>query len=164
MFSRSSFGLECGASETAAAAPPPAEEMDLLASIPIFAPLPGGSIEHLATRLVPLRVQRGTVVIREGDEGDRFFIVAAGELDVLQDSVEIGALKAGDYFGEIALLRDMPRTATVSARTDAVVYGLDRQDFLAAVTGHPQSTEAAETVVSARLAGPAGTGYQSTLN
>ncbi len=148
----------------AAAAPPPAEEMDLLASIPIFAPLPGGSIEHLATRLVPLRVQRGTVVIREGDEGDRFFIVAAGELDVLQDSVEIGALKAGDYFGEIALLRDMPRTATVSARTDAVVYGLDRQDFLAAVTGHPQSTEAAETVVSARLAGPAGTGYQSTLN
>ena len=59
-------------------------------------------------------------------------------------------------------MRDVPRTATVTARTDVVLYALDRADFLAAVTGHPQSTEAAETVVSARLSGPAATGYRST--
>jgi hypothetical protein len=146
----------------AAAAPPPAAETNLLTSIPIFAPLPGGSVENLATRLVPLRVHPGELVIREGDEGDRFFIVAEGELTVAQDGVEIGTMNAGDYFGEIALLRDVPRTATVTARTIAVLYALDREDFLAAVTGHAQSAEAAETVMSSRLAGPGTTSYQPT--
>ncbi len=133
----------------------------MLASVPIFAPLPGGSLEHLAARLVPLRVDAGTVIVREGDAGDRFYIVAEGEMEVSQDGGAMSELAAGDYFGEIALLRDVPRTATVTARTDAVLYALDRDDFLAAVTGHPQSAEAAETVMSARLSGPASTGYRS---
>ena len=114
--------------------------------------------------LVPLRVEPGTVVIREGDEGDRFYLVAEGTLDVSQDDAKLTELHAGDYFGEIALLRDTTRTATVTARTDAVLYGLDREEFLAAVTGHPQSAEAAESVMSARLAGPAATGYRSAAN
>lgn len=145
----------------ASAAAPEASELRILASVPIFAPLPGGSLEHLATRLVPLRVDGGTIIVREGDAGDRFYIVADGELDVSQDGAAIATLEPGGYFGEIALLRDTARTATVTARTDAVLYALDRDDFLAAVTGHPQSAEAAETVMSARLAGPAATGYRS---
>ena len=145
----------------ATAAPPEASELRILASVPIFAPLPGGSLEHLAARLVPLRIDAGTVIVREGDSGDRFYIVAEGEIEVSQYDRTISELKPGDYFGEIALLRDVPRTATVTARTSAVLYALDRDDFLAAVTGHPQSAEAAETVMSARLSGPASTGYRS---
>lgn len=145
----------------AAATAPDAAELRILAAVPIFAPLPGGSLDHLAARLVPLRVEAGTMIVREGDTGDRFYIVAEGELDVSQDGFPVTELKEGDYFGEIALIRDVARTATVTARTPVVLYALDREDFLAAVTGHPASTEAAETVVSARLTGPASIGYRS---
>jgi MFS family permease len=143
---------------------PNEDELRILTGVPIFTPLPGPSLEQLATRLVPLRVDTGTVIIREGDEGDRFYIVAEGEFDVSQDGAALRSLAPGDYFGEIALLRDTSRTATVTARTDAVLYALDREDFLAAVTGHPQSAEAAESVMSARLAGPAATGYRSAVS
>ena len=146
------------------AAAPDTEELRILVSVPIFTPLPGGSLEHLAARLVPLRVDAGSVVVRQGDAGDRFYIVAEGTLEVMQDGTRISELTPGGYFGEIALLRDVARTATVVARSDAVLYALDREDFLAAVTGHPQSAEAAETVMTARLAGPAATGYRSAVN
>jgi MFS family permease len=146
------------------AAAPDANELRILVSVPIFTPLPGGSIEHLAARLVPLRVEAGTVIVREGDAGDRFYIVADGELEVAQEGARISERGPGGYFGEIALLRDTTRTATVTARTDTTLYALDREDFLAAVTGHPQSAEAAESVMSARLAGPAATGYRSAFD
>ena len=103
-------------------------------------------------------------MVRQGDEGDRFYLVVAGTLDVSQDGANLTELHTGDYFGEIALLRDTTRTASVTARTDAVLYALDREEFLAAVTGHPQSAEAAESVMSARLAGPAATGYRSAAS
>jgi MFS family permease len=148
----------------AGAEAPDADELRILGSVPIFAPLPGGTLEHLAARLVPLRVDAGSVVMREGDLGDRFYIVAEGELEVTQDGARIAELEPGDYFGEIALLRDTARTATVTVKTDAVLYALDREEFLAAVTGHPLSAEAAETVMSARLAGPLSTGYRSTTS
>jgi MFS family permease len=147
----------------AAAKAPDESTLRLLGATPIFAPLPGASLEHLAARLVPLRLEPGAVIVREGDAGDRFYIVAEGEVDVSQDGVPLTSLREGGYFGEIALLRDVARTATVTARTDVVLYALDRDDFLAAVTGHPQSAEAAETVMSARLAGPAATGYRATV-
>jgi MFS family permease len=147
----------------AGAAAPKTEELRILAAVPIFAPLPGGSLEHVAGRLVPLRLEPGTVIVREGDAGDRFYIVAEGEVDVTQSGAALTGLGPGDYFGEIALLRDVARTATVTARTHVVLYALDRDDFLAAVTGHPQSAEAAESVMAARLAGPASTGYRSSV-
>jgi MFS family permease len=157
------FGVTVARIDAGAPAPH-VDELRVLASVPIFAPLPGGSLEHLAARLVPLRVDPGTVIVREGDAGDRFYIVADGSLEVSQYGREISALDAGGYFGEIALLRDVPRTATVTAKTNAVLYALDRDDFLSAVTGHAQSAEAAETVMSARLAGPASTGYRSVTS
>jgi MFS family permease len=146
-----------------AAKAPDESTLRLLGSTPIFAPLPGAALEHLAARLVPLRLEPGAVIVREGDPGDRFYIVVEGEVEVSQGGVPLSDLREGGYFGEIALLRDVARTATVTARTGVVLYALDRDDFLAAVTGHPQSAEAAETVMSARLAGPAATGYRATV-
>ena len=132
---------------------PGGTELRILGSVPIFAPLPGVTLEHLATRLVPLRIEPGTIVVREGDPGDRFYVVAEGTLDVSEYGRTISELGAGGYFGEIALIRDVPRTATVTAKSDVVLYALDRDDFLSAVTSHEPSAEAAEEVVSARLAG-----------
>ena len=137
----------------ALATPPGGAELSLLASTPIFAPLPGTTLEHVATRLTPLRLEPGSVIVRQGDEGDRFYLVAEGTLDVSEDGRQFSELEAGDYFGEIALLRDVPRTATVTAKTAVVLYALDRDDFLAAVTSHAPSAQAAESVVSARLSG-----------
>jgi MFS family permease len=137
----------------AAATAPEADELRILASVPIFSPLPGASLEHLAGRLVPLRLEPGTVIVREGDAGDRFYIVAEGEVEVSEGGKPVSGLEAGGYFGEIALIRDVPRTATVVAKTPVVLYALDREDFLAAVTSHAPSEQAAEEVVSARLAG-----------
>jgi MFS family permease len=135
------------------AVPPDAEELRVLASVPIFTPLPGSSLEHLAGRLVPMRLDAGTMIVREGDAGDRFYIVAEGEVEISEQGKSISVLGAGGYFGEIALLRDVPRTATVTAKTSVVLYALDREDFLAAVTSHAPSAQAADDVVSSRLAG-----------
>jgi MFS family permease len=130
---------------------PDAEGLALLSSVPIFAPLSGVALEHVASRLLPLQLDAGTVVIREGDSGDRFYIVADGILDVSTDGARVAEITRGDHFGEIALLRDVPRTATVTAKNDVRLYALDREDFLAAVTGSPPSAQAAETIVTTRL-------------
>jgi hypothetical protein len=132
----------------------PEERLAVLRPNPIFAPLPSNVLEGLATALVPLTVSAGDTVIRQGDEGDRFYLVAEGELDVEVDGQPAGRLGPGDSFGEIALLRDVPRTATVTAATNARLYALERDDFLAAVTGHAESAEAADTIVASRLGAP----------
>jgi hypothetical protein len=126
-------------------------QVELLRSIPIFSPLSPAVLEGLAARLEPVQVAAGDVIMRQGDSGDRFYIVAAGEVEVGIDGQVQAAQGPGEYFGEIALLRDVPRTATVIARTDAELYALEREDFVAAVTGHSASAEAAEAVVGARL-------------
>jgi MFS family permease len=141
-----------------AAAEAPGTELSLLRSIPIFAPLPGTPLEHLAARLVPLQVEPGTVIVKQGDSGDRFYVVVEGEVEVAVDGATVSELGPGGYFGEIALIRDMPRTATATARTPVVLYALEREDFLAAVTGHAPSEAAAENVASARLASVPTTG------
>jgi MFS family permease len=131
--------------------PPAAELLDLLRGIPFLALLPGPALEELASRLVPVAVTAGSHIIRQGDPGDRFYVIEEGKADVLIDGRFVRTLVPGEYFGEIALLRDVPRTATVTASTDLALRALERDDFIAAVTGHAPSARAAGAVVSARL-------------
>ena len=91
-------------------------------------------------------------MVRQGEPGDRFYIVAEGEVEVVVDGRVVRTEGAGDHFGEIALLRDVPRTATVRAVTDTELYALERDEFIAAVTGHAATAEAADAAVATRLA------------
>jgi MFS family permease len=127
-------------------------EVGLLAKIPIFVPLPEPTLERLAAQLEAVSAAPGTVVIRQGDAGDKFYVVADGELEVTVDGATTATLGRGDAFGEIALLRDVPRTATVTAKTPVKLLALGRDAFLEAVTASPPSARAADAIVGARLA------------
>jgi len=130
----------------------PTRQQDLVDDVPMFAPLSLAAKERLAARLVPLEVPADTTVLRAGDVGDRFYIVDSGSVRIALESGDKES-GAGDYFGEIALLRDVPRTATVTATTETCLYALERADFLAALTGHALAEAAAEDVVGERLGG-----------
>ena len=130
----------------------PTRQQDLVDAVPMFAPLSLAAKERLAARLVPVDVPPEATVVRAGDVGDRFYIVDSGTVRIALESGEKES-GAGEYFGEIALLRDVPRTATVTAATPSRLYALERADFLSAVTGHALAEAAAEDVVGARLAG-----------
>ena len=134
-----------------AATQAPSTELEVLESVSIFAPLSGAAREQLARQLVPVRLDAGTVVVRQDEPGDRFYIVREGEVAVSVDDTPVSTLGPGESFGEIALIRDVPRTATVTTRTLVLLYALDRDHFLAAVTGHAPSAAEAERVVSSRL-------------
>jgi MFS family permease len=129
----------------------PAPELELIDRVPMFAPLSIAAKERVAAHLVPRSVHAGELVIRAGDAGDRFYIVGEGELDIEANGLHTTAGNA-DYFGEIALLRDVPRTATVKALTETKLYALQRDDFLAAVTGHSAAHAVGEAVADERLA------------
>jgi MFS family permease len=128
----------------------PVPGLALLDCVPMFAPLSIAAKEHMASTLVPVPVGAGETVIRAGERGDRFYIVADGQLEVTADAPR-ATLRKHDYFGEIALLRDVVRTATVRAVADSQLYALERDDFLAAVTGHTAVRAAGEAVVEERL-------------
>jgi MFS family permease len=131
-------------------AEPPAE-VGLLRSLPLFAPLPPATIEYLAGRLERRRVSAGETVMRRGEPGEAFYVIANGTVEVLLDG-DRRELGAGEFFGEIALLRDVPRTATVVAKTNAELLELSRDDFVNAVTGHAGASAVAEMFVRGRLA------------
>ena len=105
-----------------------------------------------------LDVAAGTTIVEQGAAGDRFYLVADGEIDVVLGGVTMATLRSGDYFGEIALLRDVPRTANCVARTDAEIYMLGRDVFVAAVSGDMRSSAEAETVMTRRLDEQSGVG------
>jgi MFS family permease len=131
--------------------PAAGREVELLRGVSIFAPLPDATLEQLARQLLPLRLRAGSIVFAQGDAGDRFYVVADGTVDVSVDEGAVTVLEPGGAFGEIALLRDVPRTATVTAQSDVELYALERDDFIAAVTGHAPSAQAADAVIAVRL-------------
>jgi MFS family permease len=129
----------------------PAPELELLEEVPMFSPLSIAAKERVAASLVRLSVPSGELVIRAGDTGDRFYIVDDGEFDIEAGGFHSTAHRA-DYFGEIALLRDVPRTASVAAAVDSHLFALQRDDFLTAVTGHSVAHAKGQAVAEARLA------------
>ena len=137
-----------------AAARVPTEPLELLRAIPMFSLLPPTVLERLASVAAEVRVPAMSEVFRQGERGDRFYVIADGAATVEIDGAEASTLGRGGFFGEIALLRDVPRTATVRAVQDLRLFALERDDFIAAVTGHAPSRQAADSIVAARL--PAG--------
>jgi hypothetical protein len=127
------------------------EGLALVEAVPMFAPLDRTALEGLARQLTRVEVGAGTLVFDEGDPGDQFFIIETGAVEVWHDGVLLRREEAGDYFGEIALLRDVPRTAQVRAVTPTVLRGLDRKAFLDAVLGNVEAVTAAETIVARRI-------------
>jgi MFS family permease len=129
----------------------PERELELLRGISIFRPLPAPILEGLAGAMLPLHVEAGREIVREGEAGDRFYVIASGEVEIVTAGEVINHEGPGEFFGEISLLRDVPRTATVRAKTDVELRALERDDFIAAVTGHAASAEAADSIVATRL-------------
>ena len=146
-----------------AQAPVPVVEIALLRSIPLFAELPAPALEGLAAALTPAAVAAGTVLIRQGEEGDAYYAIAAGQFEVVQDGHFLRRCGRGEGVGEIALLRAVPRTATVIAHTDATVYKLAREPFLTAVLGHAATQRQARSIADARLAADAARGKDSSV-
>jgi MFS family permease len=126
--------------------------LELLRGVSLLALLPEPTLERLAGALIRVEAPAGHVVIHQGDVGDRFYVIEAGTVEVTKDGRHIADLGRGDFVGEIALLRDVPRTATVTATTDAVLQALERADFIPAVTGQGDFGEAAEVAMTMRLA------------
>jgi MFS family permease len=128
------------------------DELRMLRASPLFAPLSAPVLESLAAALRTETHPAGTDIVRQGDPGDRYYLLEGGAVRVEIDGRLVQTLGPGDGFGEIALLRDVPRTATVRAIDDVEVYSLAREPFLEALTGVPASRAAAEAVVEQRLA------------
>jgi Cyclic nucleotide-binding domain len=126
----------------------PITEMATLRATPLLGALPGPALETVARESSRVEVAAGTVIVTQGDPGTQYFAVISGELAVSINGTDRARLTRGDGFGEIALLRDVPRTATVRAVTDAVLLAVDREPFLTAVTGHLRTHERATSIAS----------------
>jgi MFS family permease len=127
------------------------QEIEVLKKVRMFRPLPMPAIDSLALHVDHAKVAAGQEVFHQGDHGDRFYVIENGEADVIGDGRLIGTRGPGDCFGEIALLHDILRTATVRARTPLRLYALDRHHFVSAVSDYPSSGREASTLVGDRL-------------
>jgi CRP-like cAMP-binding protein len=120
--------------------------------LPLFAPLAPATLEYLGGRLVRRRFGAGETIVTRGERGDAFFVIASGTVEVTPAEGSPRRLGPGEHFGEIALLRDVPRTATVVAATEVEVLELSGEEFVAAVSGDAEALRVADAVVGARLA------------
>jgi MFS family permease len=129
----------------------PVVELALLRSLRLFADLPAPQLEALARDLRPMSAVPGEAIVTQGEVGDRYYAIADGTLEAIEDGIATRTMGRGDGFGEIALLRDIPRTATVRAITPAHLFALDRAPFVEAVTGHPATRRFAAAITTERL-------------
>ena len=129
----------------------PVTEMAVLRSTSLFGALPGPALETVAREAQRVEIPAGDVIVQQGDPGVEYFAVISGRLAVAIDSTDRRELGPGDDFGEVALIRDVPRSATVRAITDAVLLVVDRQTFLTAVTGHATTLNRASSIATEHL-------------
>lgn len=129
----------------------PVQRIELLRGVPFLSSLSEATVERLARFATQERASAGTQVVQQGATGEGFYVIESGAVEVIVDGRPLTVLAAPDYFGEIALLRDVPRTASVRAREDSVFLVLARRDFLPAVVGYAPSLASAEAVVARRL-------------
>jgi MFS family permease len=129
----------------------PVVEIALLRSLRIFANLSGPATEGVARAMERVDVHDGQVLMREGEPGHTFYAICDGTLAIERGGKDLGLRGRGDGVGEIALLRSIPRTATVTAVGDATLYELDRDTFLTAVAGHRPTADTADRVIDERL-------------
>ena len=133
-----------------ASAKVPIVEIGLLRSLRLFSALSPPSLEGIARSLEPLEATAGTAIVTQGEVGEHYYAIAEGELEVVIDGKRVNVLTRGDGFGEIALLHDCTRTATVAALTDAKLYSLEKEPFLEVLTGHPAAMDSATAIVAER--------------
>ena len=133
--------------------PPSAEIIDRLLKDPVFEHLAIAALSRLSVGLEQIAVPAGVAVITEGEHGDRYYLIVDGTVDVTIGGRYVRTMGSGASFGEIALLRDSPRTATVTTTADTNLFAVARDDFLQAVTGHPRSMATATETVRTFLAG-----------
>jgi hypothetical protein len=133
-------------------AAPAGESIRLLRSVAMFAPLPLSQLEQLAAALQPAVVfTDGEVILQQGDVGDRCFIIMRGTVAIEQAATPVAELGRGEIVGEIALLRDVPRTATARAVGASELTALDRETFLLVVTGSAAAYATAHEQTDRRL-------------
>jgi CRP-like cAMP-binding protein len=117
----------------------------------LFRELPAERVSSLATKFVPRSAPSGTDVVKFGDQGDEFFLIAKGQVDVLSaEGKKLVSLGDGEVFGEIALLRNVPRTATVRTTTDTLLLVLSREVFLSALHADLSLSERVEAMAQSR--------------
>jgi MFS family permease len=126
-------------------------EIALLQRVPMLNALPLPSIEQLTRGLEPVEVAAGATVVEQGEVGDRYFVIESGEVEVVGDGQVVATLGPGQGFGEIALLGEGRRTATVRARLALRLQALESERFLSVVLGYPPSARDAGTTVATML-------------
>jgi hypothetical protein len=140
---------------TESGAPVSERHFGFVRRLPLFASLPVATLENLALRLSERSYAPGEPIVSQGRLGDTFYVIADGDVSVSVDGAVRGHQHPGDFFGEIALLHDVPRTATVKALGPVTALAIEREAFLAAVSGHARSAAATARLARERLEGDA---------
>lgn len=130
----------------------PIVELSLLRSLPIFWHLPAPALEGLARNATPATFPAGTLLMTQGEPGDRYLAIAGGDAEVIRDGVVVAHRSAGEGVGEAALLRRIPRTATVRAHTAVRALAIEKHDFVVAVLGHDATHLVADSIAAIAIA------------